>query len=158
VNLAALAYVWLCAALKRRDRRLTYSVGLLSAEGAALLIGGGNCPLGPFQRSIGDPVPMFELFLPPRAAKAAIPVLTIVTLAGFAGLAATNRSPAYGQGEPAMKVRSALGRGTARQRNCLCPCRCADVERSSGGAIRCARLSRRTWKQPDHARRQHRSR
>jgi hypothetical protein len=93
VNLAGLAYIWLCAARRRRNRRLGLSVGLLLAEGGALLIGRGNCPLGPFQRSLGDPVPLFELVLPPRAAKAAIPLLTAVTLAAFTMLAA--RPPAH---------------------------------------------------------------
>jgi hypothetical protein len=50
------------------------------------VIGRGNCPLGPFQARLGDPVPLFELVLPPRAAKAAIPVLFGVTVAGIAAL------------------------------------------------------------------------
>jgi hypothetical protein len=52
----------------------------------ALVIGRGNCPLGPFQARLGDPVPLFELVLPPRAAKAAVPVLAAVTAAGVAAL------------------------------------------------------------------------
>jgi hypothetical protein len=31
-------------------------------------------------------VPFFELVLPPRAAKAAVPVLAVVSIAGIAGL------------------------------------------------------------------------
>jgi hypothetical protein len=87
LNLAALAHLWLSALGTRRNGApLAASIGLLSAEGVALIIGRGNCPFGPFQRQLGDPVPMFELFLPPRAAKAAIPFLTGVTLAGFAAV------------------------------------------------------------------------
>ncbi len=86
VNLAGLGYVWLSAVRRSRDRWLTASVALLAAEGVALVIGRGNCPLGPFQRSLGDPVPMFELVLPPKAAKAAVPILTVVTLAGFVAI------------------------------------------------------------------------
>ena len=86
LNLGALIYVWFCAATGRRGRPLGASVGLLGAEGLALLVGRGNCPFGSFQQRLGDPVPMFELVLPHRAAKAAIPVLTVVTLAGFAAL------------------------------------------------------------------------
>ena len=86
VNLVGLGYVWLSAFRRSRDRWLAASVALLAAEGFALVIGRGNCPFGPFQRSLGDPVPMFELVLPPKAAKAAVPVLTGVTLAGFAAL------------------------------------------------------------------------
>jgi hypothetical protein len=86
VNMASLGYVWLSALRRTRDRRLAGSAALLLTEGAALAIGGGNCPLGSFQRSLGDPVPMFELVLPAKAAKAAVPLLTIVTLAGFAAV------------------------------------------------------------------------
>jgi hypothetical protein len=85
-GLASLGYIWLSALRRRRDRVLAASVAFLAIEGVALVIGRGNCPFGPFQRRLGDPVPMFELVLPPRAAKAAIPGLVVVTLAGFAAL------------------------------------------------------------------------
>jgi hypothetical protein len=90
--MSALGYVWLAAAKRRRDRWLGLSGALLLAEGGALVVGRGNCPFGPFQRSLGDPVPLFELVLPPRAAKAAIPVLAVVTFAGFAALVMRGRS------------------------------------------------------------------
>jgi hypothetical protein len=85
-NLVGLGYVWLSAIRRRRDRWLALFVAVLCGEGIALVVGRGNCPFGPMQRSLGDPVPMFELVLPPRAAKAAIPILTVVTFAGFAAL------------------------------------------------------------------------
>ncbi|SDT19597.1 hypothetical protein SAMN04515669_3067 [Jiangella sp. DSM 45060] len=86
-ELAALGHVWVCALTGRRDRGLAVSAGALAAEGVALVIGRGNCPLGPLQRRLGDPVPLFELVLPPRAAKAAVPVLTAAALAGLAVVA-----------------------------------------------------------------------
>jgi len=86
VQLASLGYVWGCALTGRRDRLLGAAVGFLGAEGAALIVGRGNCPLGPFQERLGDPVPLFELVLPPRAAKAAIPILAAVTVAGLGAL------------------------------------------------------------------------
>jgi len=46
-------------------------VAFLSIEGVGLMIGGGDCPMGHLQEQLGDPVPFFELVLPPRAAKAA---------------------------------------------------------------------------------------
>ena len=94
-NLVGLGYVWLSAIRRRRDRWLALFVAVLCGEGIALIVGRGNCPFGPMQRSLGDPVPMFELVLPPRAAKAAIPLLTVVTLGGFAALAIRVR-PAEG--------------------------------------------------------------
>ncbi len=58
-------------------------MAFLSLEGMALVVGRGNCPFGPMQSRLGDPVPLFELVLPPRAAKAAIPLLVVVTAAGL---------------------------------------------------------------------------
>lgn len=95
-QLASLAYVWRCALSGRRDRTLAMAVGFLGLEGVALIVGRGNCPFGPFQARLGDPVPLFELVLPPRAAKAAIPVLAAVTFAGLAALVVLPRvDPAH---------------------------------------------------------------
>lgn len=87
LNLAALAWLWRSAALRARGRLLYASTALLGVEGAALIVGRGNCPFGEFQARLGDPVPMFEWGLPPRAAKAAIPLLTGVALASIAAAA-----------------------------------------------------------------------
>jgi hypothetical protein len=86
LNLAGLAYVYRSAARRERDVYLAASMALLSAEGVALIIGRGDCPFGPFQTRLGDPVPMFEWVLPPRAAKAAVPLLTVISLVGFAAV------------------------------------------------------------------------
>jgi hypothetical protein len=87
VELACLSYIWFSAITRRRDPVLALAVGTLCFEGVGLIIGRGNCPLGPFQRHLGDPVPMFEVFLPKRAAKMAVPVLAGVTVAGLAAVA-----------------------------------------------------------------------
>jgi hypothetical protein len=79
-SLAGLGYLAWSAATRRRDKIAFASAGLLGAEGVALVIGRGDCPFAPFQASLGDPVPMFEWVLPPRAAKAAIPFLTVVAV------------------------------------------------------------------------------
>jgi hypothetical protein len=99
VELGALTHVWSSALLRHRDRWLGVSIGFLLVQGAALVVGRGNCPFGPFQRQLGDPVPMFELALPPRAAKAAIPVLFGVAVAGIVALLmrAPSRPPAAGR-------------------------------------------------------------
>ena len=81
-ELGCLGYLWACALTRRRDRLLGATLLVLSAQAIGLAIGRGNCPLGPLQRRLGDPVPLFELVLPPRAAKAAVPVLVAATLAG----------------------------------------------------------------------------
>ena len=71
VELSCLGYVWTCALTGRRDRLLHGAIGVLAAEGAGLVIGRGDCPLGPLQQRMGDPVPLFELVLPPAWARRA---------------------------------------------------------------------------------------
>lgn len=85
-QLAGLGYIWRCAITRRRPVRVWAFVALLLAEGAALVAGRGNCPMGRRQAEWGDPVPFFELVLPPRAAKAAVPILAAVSLAAIAAL------------------------------------------------------------------------
>lgn len=92
-NLAGLGYIAWSAARRRRDGLAFASAGVLGAEGIALLIGRGNCPFGPFQAGLGDPVPMFEWVLPPRAAKAAIPVLAAVSVAVLVAFAVRSLRP-----------------------------------------------------------------
>jgi hypothetical protein len=97
VQLAALSYVWFCAATRRRDRVLSVSAAALLVEGAALAIGRGDCPFGPLQARLGDPVPLFEVVLPKRAAKAAIPALFTIAVTGLAGVLL--RPPHKGPGQ-----------------------------------------------------------
>jgi hypothetical protein len=85
-QLLGLALIWRSAIGRRRSLRLWASVAFLLAEGAALIIGRGNCPMGPRQAEWGDPIPFFELVLPKRAAKAAVPILAVVSVAGIAAL------------------------------------------------------------------------
>ena len=86
VQLACLGKVWASALTGRRSPRLWAGVALLLVEGAALAVGRGECPIGPLQAEWGDPVPFFELVLSPPAAKAAVPVLAAVSVAGIAAL------------------------------------------------------------------------
>ena len=87
VELAAVAEVWAGALRRRRGRVLWSAVTALSVEAVALVIGRGDCPLGPLQRRLGDPVPLFELVLPARAAKAAVPLLAATSITGIVLLA-----------------------------------------------------------------------
>jgi hypothetical protein len=47
---------------------------------------------------MGDPVPFFELVLPPRAAKAAVPILAGMSVVGFVAVAL--RRPSRGGPAP----------------------------------------------------------
>lgn len=96
VQMAGLGHIWASALRRRRSPSAWASVALLSAEGAALVVGRGNCPVGRLQAEWGDPVPFFELFLPPRAARAAVPVLALTAACGIAALVVRRPGPARG--------------------------------------------------------------
>lgn len=85
-QLGALGTIWLAAITRRRSPRVWAMVAFLLAERAGLAVGRGNCPMGSIQARWGDPVPFFELMLPPRAAKGAVPILAVISLAGIAAL------------------------------------------------------------------------
>ena len=92
VELAALGELWLCALTNRRGKALWVAGAVLALEGVGLVVGRGDCPLGPLQERVGDPVPLFELVLPPRAAKAAVPVLAGATFLGIGVLLVRSRT------------------------------------------------------------------
>lgn len=64
------------------------ALGALCVEGILVLLSRGHCPLAPMLRSLGDETPFFELFLSPRAAKLAVPILGAVSVLGAVLLAA----------------------------------------------------------------------
>jgi hypothetical protein len=90
-QLLATGYVWWCALSGRRDRLLRVAVATLIGEGVLVSANRGDCPLGALQERLGDPVPLFELALSPRAAKRAVPTLGAITAAGFALLVVRGR-------------------------------------------------------------------
>jgi hypothetical protein len=89
--LASIGYIWWCALSGRRGPLLRVVIAALVGEGALVGANHGDCPLGPIGDRIGDPVPLFELVLSPRAARLAIPTLGAVTAAGLCLLAARSR-------------------------------------------------------------------
>jgi len=86
--LTSIAHVWWSALTRRRGRFLRPAIAALVGEGVVVGLNGGDCPLGPVGDRMGDPVPLFELVLPARAAKQAVPVLGGVTATGIVLLAA----------------------------------------------------------------------
>jgi hypothetical protein len=86
--LLSIGYVWWSAVTGRRGRFLRPAIAGLVCEGALVTANRGDCPLGRLGERIGDPVPLFELVLSPRAARRAVPVLGVVTVAGIGLLAA----------------------------------------------------------------------
>ena len=82
-QLLAIVYVWWCAITGRRARLLRIAVATLIGEGVLVAANRGDCPMGGLQERLGDPVPLFELVLSPRAAKRAVPTLGAITAAGL---------------------------------------------------------------------------
>jgi hypothetical protein len=90
-EIVSLIYLWTCALTGRRGRALNAALVVLSMEGAVLIAGRGDCPLGPLQQRLGDPVPLFEFVLRARAAKLAVPALAGFTCLGMALLIVRGR-------------------------------------------------------------------
>jgi hypothetical protein len=83
-QMAALGRIWASALGASRGGWYRPAVVFLGIQGAGLMAGRGDCPMTPVQHRLGDTRPMFELVLPPRAAKAAVPILAVVAGLGLA--------------------------------------------------------------------------
>jgi hypothetical protein len=83
VFLSSIAYVWWCALTGRRDPLLKPAVAGLIGEAGIVAVNHGDCPLGPLGDRIGDEAPLFELVLPPVAARRAVPVLGALASVGI---------------------------------------------------------------------------
>jgi hypothetical protein len=86
--LLCIAAVYLGAWRGKADAVTIAALAALCVEGVLVVLSGGNCPLGPALRRLGDETPFFELFLPPRTAKLAVPALAAVSVVGAVLLAA----------------------------------------------------------------------
>src|SRR5512133_755965 len=84
---SCIAAIYLGAWRGKADAVTITALAALCVEGVLVLLSGGNCPLGPLLRRLGDETPFFELFLAPRAAKLAIPILAAVCMLGAVLLA-----------------------------------------------------------------------
>ncbi len=86
--LGCIAALYVAGWRGRADAVTLAALAALGLECVFVLACGCNCPLGPLLRRLGDEKPFFELFLPPRVAKAAVPALGTVAVAGAVLLAA----------------------------------------------------------------------
>lgn len=77
-------YVYYSALTGQFNAFLWIAVSALLLEGLLVFIlNRGDCPLIHIQRRIGDDKPFFNLILPPKIAKFAVPFFTVVTFLGF---------------------------------------------------------------------------
>ncbi|MBP7832400.1 MAG: hypothetical protein KA035_01380 [Candidatus Levybacteria bacterium] len=83
--IACLIYLYYAAIFSKIDLILLISVVSLGFEGIVVFIlNKGDCPLIHVQRKIGDDIPFFQLFLPVKLAKKAVPFFAKLTWIGVA--------------------------------------------------------------------------
>jgi hypothetical protein len=88
---SCLVYVYYAGIARKRTRLLAGASAALLVEGAVVKLNGGDCPLGTIHRRYGDDKAFFELLLPPRIARWAVPFLG--GIAGFGFLLVLMRPP-----------------------------------------------------------------
>ena len=86
-QLWCLGDIWASAPRRRRSRRLWAGVAFLCVREGRSSSATESARSGKCRPSGVIRVPFFELVLPPRAAKAAVPVLAVVSVAGIVALA-----------------------------------------------------------------------
>lgn len=80
---SSIVYIYY-SALTNQNNFFTYlSVGLIIFEAIVIVINKGSCPLGVIHKKFGDDKAFFELLLPKKAAKLAVPVLGIIAVVGI---------------------------------------------------------------------------
>lgn len=80
-----LMYLYYAAIFAKADMLLLIAVVSLCIEGfVVFVLNKGDCPLIYIQKRIGDDIPFFQLFLPAKLAKQAIPTLVQATWLGIA--------------------------------------------------------------------------
>ncbi|RJR15015.1 hypothetical protein C4579_03025 [Candidatus Microgenomates bacterium] len=79
-----IGYIYYAAITATIDLFLGIAIFSLCLEGfLVFVLNKGHCPLAPLQAKLNDPVPFFNLFLPDRLAKKAIPFFTVVMVLGL---------------------------------------------------------------------------
>jgi len=81
--LSCIAFVYYAAIADVDSPLVIAAVGALILEGLVVALNGGDCPLGGIHRRFGDEKAFFELVLPPRVAKLAVPALGAVAALGI---------------------------------------------------------------------------
>ncbi len=78
--ICCIIYLYYAAITANFNFLLILALISLSLEGIAVFIlNKGDCPLIYIQNKLGDNIPFFELFLPKKAAKQAVPFFSILT-------------------------------------------------------------------------------
>ena len=81
--LICIAYIYYAGVTNRKGLLAYLAIASVLVEGVIVTLNRGDCPLAGIHRRYGDNLAFFELFLPKRAAKLAIPFLGLVSAIGF---------------------------------------------------------------------------
>lgn len=81
--LSCIGCIYYSAVTGRPNRLLLPAIAAVAAEGAIVLTNGGKCPMGRVHHRYGDDRDFFELFVPYRYSRHAVPVLGGVTALGI---------------------------------------------------------------------------
>jgi len=82
--LSCIGYVYYAGVTNRPTLAAYIAAGALMVEGIVVILNKGDCPLGFVHHKYGDDKAFFELLLPKRAAKLAVPVLGCIAGIGIA--------------------------------------------------------------------------
>lgn len=81
--IACMLYVYYCFFVNIENKLLYIAIISLLVEGLIIFLNKSECPLGIMHRKFGDALAFFELFLPKKIAKNAIPYFSVITILGF---------------------------------------------------------------------------
>ena len=82
--IACIFYIYYSAFLKQFNFFSGLAILSLTIEGILVfLLNNGHCPLAPLQWKLGDSTPFFNLFLPERYARLAVPFFAAITFLGI---------------------------------------------------------------------------
>ena len=82
--IACIFYIYYSAFTRQFNIFSGLAIVFLIIEGfLVFIINNGHCPLAPLQWKLGDQTPFFNLFLPKRAARLAVPFFTAITFLGI---------------------------------------------------------------------------
>ncbi len=79
---AGIIFIYYSALTLQLSILLGIAIISLFIEGTLVILNHGHCPLAFIQRRFGDNVPFFDLILPPKYAKLAVPFFALLTLIG----------------------------------------------------------------------------
>ncbi|HEY5625207.1 MAG TPA: hypothetical protein VIT93_01830 [Dehalococcoidia bacterium] len=90
---ACIGYVYYAALTRRSGRLLWGAIGALAVEGVVVVSNGGDCPLGAVHHRYGDERDFFELIMPRRLSRRAVPVLGVIAITGVILALVRRREP-----------------------------------------------------------------